>query len=255
MNAIYHIARLTYADAIRNKIFYGVFIFLIVLLATSATLASVTMGRSEIMILDLGFGGISILGNLMAIVITIQCLQQERESRTLYILITRLHGRWQYIMGKYIGLSMVLSLQVILMCLSLALCISIFGDIYWQSFVQTCLVTILEVWIVIAIAMLFAQSSSLFLAILLSLSINVAGRFSSIIYQFGQQSGNDIISFITQIIFYILPNLATVNLRNQAGIIDSYDMAMLIQITSYAFSEIILLLLICSVIFGKKNLS
>jgi len=255
MQAIVEIAKLTFSDAIRNKIFYGVFIFLIILFLTAIALASVTMGRTELMIMDLGLGSISILGNLMAIIITIQSLQQERESRTLYVLVTRLEQRWKYIIGKFSGLAAVLGIQIILMCLLLALCIVIFGDIYWQSYMQACFTTILEIWIVVGIALLFAQSSSLFLAILLTLAVDIAGRFTFTIRQLGEQSDNPALQFLTQTMYYILPNVEAVNLRNQAGYIAQYEWSKLLQICAYSMSEIALLLCICSFIFSRKNLS
>jgi len=255
MQAIIEIAKLTFSDAIRNKIFYGAFLFLILLFLTAAALASVTMGRTELMILDLGLGSISILGNLMAIVITIQSLQQERESRTLYVLVTRLQQRWKYIAGKFIGLAAVMGIQIIIMCIMLALCIAIFGEVYWQSYAQACFVTILEVWLVISIALLFAQSSSLFLAILLTLAVDIAGRFTFTIRQLGEQSDNPVLHIITQGMYYILPNLEAVNLRNQAGYIAQYEWSQLGQILSYSLSEIVLLLCVCSLIFHRKNLS
>lgn len=255
MSPIFEIARMTFADAIRNKIFYGAFTFLIVLFFTAAALASVTMGRTELMISDLGLGAISILGNLMAIILTIQSLQQERESRALYVLITRLEQRWKYLAGKLMGLSAVLGLQIILMCAILALCIAFFGQIYWQSFLQACITTVLEVWIVIAIALLFAQASSLFLAILLTLFVDIAGRFTFTIRQLGEQSDNPALQLITQAMYYILPNLEAVNLRNQAGYIPSYEWSEFTQVLTYSFSEIALIFVLCSIIFSRKNLS
>lgn len=255
MNAIIEIAKLTFSDAIRNKIFHGVFTFLIVMFATSAALASVTMGRSEMMVLDLGLGGISILVNLMAIVITIQTLQQERETRTLYVLLTRLSARWQYIAGKFLGLAVVLALQVLIMTALLGLCIGFFGSIYWVSFLQACFIIILESWLVICIALLFAQSSSLFLAVLFTLAVDIAARFTFVIRQLGEQSDNQLLQYITQAMYYALPNLEAVNLRNQAGSIPSYDFNVIANITLYSLSEIALLLCIASFIFSKRNLS
>jgi len=255
MQAILEIAKLSFADAIRNKVAYGVFTFLLLLLATASALASVTMGRTELMIMDLGLGGISILGNLMAIILTIQSLQQERESRTLYVLMTRLQGRWKYLVGKFLGLATVLSIQIIIMCLVLSACIALFGHIFWLSFAQACFTTLLEVYIVIAIALLFAQSSSLFLAILLTLAVDIAGRFTFVIRQLGEQSDNPMIQGFTQTMYYILPNLEAINLRNQAGYIASIPWQEMIQILAYSLSEFGFILLLAAFIFGRKNLS
>lgn len=255
MSPIFEIAKMTFADAIRNKIFYGAFIFLIILFFISAALASVTMGRTELMISDLGLGGISILGNLMAIIITIQSLQQERESRTLYVLITRLEKRWKYLAGKLIGISAVLGIQIILMCAMLALCIALFGHIYWQSFLQACITTMFEIWIVVAIALLFSQTSTLFLAILLTLAVDIAGRFTFTIRQLGDQSDNSVLQAITQAMYYVLPNLEAVNLRNQAGYIPFYEWDEFAQILGYSCIEIMLIFVLSSIVFNRKSLA
>ncbi|MDQ6969995.1 MAG: hypothetical protein Q9M16_05775 [Mariprofundus sp.] len=255
MYQIFEIAHLTFSDAIRNRISYGVFVFLIIIITTSIALASVTMGRTELMILDLGLGAISILGNLMAIVITIQTLQQEKENRTLYVLITRLDGRWKYLLGKFCGLAAVLGLQIIAMCALLALSILPFGDIYWLSFIQASIATVIEIWLVIAIAMLFAQSSSLFLAILFTVSVDITGRFTSVIQQFGEQASSTALRGLTETMFYILPNLEAVNLRNGAGYIESFPAAQFANVIMYGASEIAFLLFIGMIIFERRNLS
>jgi len=255
MQAILEIAKLSFSEAIRNKVAYGVFTFLLLLLATASALASVTMGRTELMIMDLGLGGISILGNLMAIILTIQSLQQERESRTLYVLMTRLHGRWKYLLGKFLGLAAVLSIQIIIMCLILSGCIAIFGHIFWLSFTQACITTLFEIYIIIAVALLFAQSSSLFLAILFTLAVDIAARFTFVIQQLGEQSDNTVIQVFTQGMYYLLPNLDAINLRNQAGYIASIPWLELIQMLAYSISEVVFILLLSAFIFGRKNLS
>ena len=255
MKQILEIAKLTFADAIRNKIAYGVLAFLVIILATSVALASVTMGRTELMILDLGLGAISILGNLMAIIITIQALQQEKENRTLYVLIPRLDNRWKYLLGKFIGLAAILGLQILIMSILLSICILPFGDIYWISFIQACVLTIVEVWLIIAIAMLFAQSSSLFLAILLSLAVDITGRFTSTIKEFGNQAESELLHWITEGMFYALPNLEAINLKNGAGYINSYSFDTITGMLAYSFCEIGVLLLLCIFVFERKNLT
>jgi ABC-type transport system involved in multi-copper enzyme maturation permease subunit len=255
MRSVINIARLTFSEALRNKIMYAVLAFLILMLLATSALASVTMGRTELMVLDLGMGGISILANLMAIVITIQSLQQEKESRTLYVLLTRLSNRWQYIVGKFLGLAMVLGGLVLLMCALLTALIYLFGSVYPLSLLEACLSMLLETWLVIAVAMLFAQTSSLFLAILLTLCVDISGRFTTVIYQFGQQSDASSLRILTEIMYYTLPNLETVNLRNSAGYISSYGTEMLVHVFTYGFIEISFLLILAAYIFEKRNLS
>lgn len=255
MHSILEIARLTFTEAVQGRIYYGVLIFLVLILATASALASVTMGRTELMVLDIGLAGVSLLGNLMAIVLTIQSMQFEKENRTLYVLLTRLPYRWQYIVGKFVGIAVVLAIQVLGMCALLALFVFMLGPAHVGSFVQACVATLVEVCLVAAIALIFAQASSLFLGILYTLSIDVVGRFTSVIRQFGEQSDSWLVQGLTQIAYYILPNLEAVNLRDQAGYIPAYEAARLTSVLTYGVIEAAVLVCLAALIFHQRDLS
>ncbi|MDQ6998603.1 MAG: ABC transporter permease subunit [Mariprofundus sp.] len=254
LSPIFAIARMTFSEVLRNKVMYSVLLFLMIILLTATSLASVTMGRTEMMVLDIGLGSISMLSSLMAIVLTIQSIQQEKEGRMLYVLLTRISSRWQYILGKFIGLATIIGGLTTLMCLLLMLLVYLVGTPFWPSVIQACIATVLETWLIIAIAMIFAQASSLFLAILLSLSIDVAGRFTFTIQQFGQQSDSPSLHWITEVIYYLLPNLEAVNLRNSAGYIETYNQETMMNVFLYSFGEIGFLLIICMLVFERRDL-
>lgn len=255
MTALLEVARITYIEAIRHKVFYGVLLFLVILLLVSSALAAVTMGRTELMVLDIGLACISLLGNLMAIVLTIQTMQQEKDNRTLYVLLTRLPWRWQYIVGKFCGLVTVLAVQVVTMCALLALFVATLGSVGWVSFAQACVATLLEVGLVAGIALIFAQTSTLFLAVILTISVDVVGRFTSVLSQFGEQSDSTALYLLTQITYYILPNLEAVNLRAQAGYIATYGADRIAAVAAYGVMEMSVLVLLATLIFQRRDLS
>ncbi|MDX8414285.1 MAG: hypothetical protein R8J85_09390, partial [Mariprofundales bacterium] len=164
-------------------------------------------------------------------------------------------SRWHYIGGKYLGLCAVLGLQVIIMCLLLGGLAALFGSFHWISLMQATGATVLEVWLVIAVAMIFAQTSSLFLALLLTLCVDLAGRFTTVIHNLGAQSDNPALHYLTEVMYYLLPNLEKISLRNGAGYIDSFSWIQIAAPTAYAFSEIALLIMIAAWIFQRRNLT
>lgn len=255
MNVVVTIARLTFVEMLRNKVLYGLFAFIVIMLLVTTALASVTMGRTELMIQDLGLGMISIIANLTAILFVIQSLQQDRTNRNLYVLLMRVGHRHQYMLGKFAGIAILLACIVVAMYALLALMIVPYGPIHWVSSFQAMAATVLEILIVIALAMVFAQTSSLFLAMLLTLAVDVAGRFTSVIYDLGVQSENTVLKALITLMYYLLPNLEAVNLRNDAGYIPAYDWGQVLQITAYGVVEAGLLLTIACWIFSRRNLN
>lgn len=249
------IGRMSLLDALRNRLLYGVMVFVVLLLLAALAVASVTMGRTELLLLDLGLGAISIIGNLMAIVIGVQSLQQEHRERTLYVLLTRLPSRGWYMLGKFLGLAAVLGGLVFLMVVILCLMVAFFGQVHWLSVVQALLATLFEIWIVLAFSLLFAHASSLFLAILLSFCMDVAGRFTTTIHDFAAQAGSVALRRAGDTIYYLLPNLEAVNLRNGAGDIASFGAEGVMAVVVYGSVEIALLLAVSGWIFSRRNLS
>lgn len=249
------IARMSFLDALRNRLLYGVLVFVVLLLLSSLAIASVTMGRTELLLLDLGLGAISIIGNLMAIVIAVQSLQQEHAERSLYVLLTRLPSRGWYMLGKFMGLAVVLAGLMVLMLLTLAAMVALFGDIHWLSLAQASLATLFEIWIVLAFSLVFAHASSLFLAIMMSFCMDIAGRFTSTIHQFSEQAEQTALRRAGDAVYYLLPNLEAVNLRNGAGDIVSFGADRVLAVAAYGSVEIALLLAVSSWIFKRRNLS
>ncbi|MDX8396421.1 MAG: hypothetical protein R8K22_08415 [Mariprofundaceae bacterium] len=253
MSSLWGISMLTMLEVVRNKTLSAVVLVMIILMFIASAFASVTMGSTVNIVVDFGLASASILGNLVAIIVTIQLTQQERENRTLYLLLPRLPNRSIYILGKFIGLALVLGALTALMIAITAIFAAAFDWTKWLALGQAGIVTIIEIYIAIALALMFSNASSMFLAILLTIATDIAGRFSFIIKQFGETIGGLIESF-TDMAYYLLPNLQTINLRNQVIDYPAINASELIQLLLYGFTEIGLILAVACLLFMKKDL-
>jgi len=254
MTSIICIAQLTFLELIRNRILYGALGFGGVMLLIATLLASVTMGRTELMIHDIGLALISLIGNLMAMVFVIQGLQQDHENRILYVLLSRTPSRAQYIFGKFAGIGLALSGLVTLMYLMLAALVAIHGPIHWLSSVQACAGTIMETWMVTGIALIFAQTSSLFLAVLLTLAMDAAGRSTDIIHHLSQHAHSEILRFAGKTMYYMIPDLNAVNFRDAAGYVPAVPPDVFVRAVGYGLAETGMLLVVAAWIFDRRNL-
>jgi len=253
MSSLWAITTLTMLEVRRSRAMGAVMVVMLLLLLTASALASVTMGRTVDIVVDFGLAGMSVTANILAIVITVQLTQQERENRTLYLMLPRVAHRSLYIWGKFFGIALVLAALVLFMSLMLGAFAAFFGWGKWQVLMQACLMTIPEVWIAIALALLFANASSMFLAIFLTVAVDIAGRFSFVIKQFGETVGG-MVEWFTDTAYYLLPNLQAIGLRNHVIDFPAVSAIELSQMLAYGITEIALILMAACLLFMDRDL-
>ena len=115
MTKILTIALNTYKEAIRNKVFYIIAIFALVLLSFSLILATLALGEDDRIIKHVGLSAISIFGLLMATFVGVNLVYEELEKRTIYTIIASGVTRYQFLLGKFLGLFMTVVANVLIM--------------------------------------------------------------------------------------------------------------------------------------------
>ena len=123
------IAGNTYRENIRDKILYNLILFALIMILSSLALGRLTLGNEDKVILDLGLSSISIFGMLIAIFIGISLVYKELEKRTVYALLAKPVHRYEWILGKYLGLLFTLLVNLAVMTVGLALAMLYTGGI------------------------------------------------------------------------------------------------------------------------------
>lgn len=253
LHSVWHLALLTLTEIRRRRTLLGLMLAHLVVLAVAWLLASVTMGKTVDIVMDLGLASVSILGGLAALVSAVQMLQQDVDQRTAHVLLPRMGFRSLYLSGRFIGLAMALGGVVVVMLFMLGMVAWILGWQAWDVFAQAGLAIVLEVWISIAAGLLFANASSMFLAQLLTLAVLVAGRFSFIIKAFGETIGG-LARYFTDAAYYLLPNFQAINLRDRVLDGASVPVGEFGLVVLYGLTETALLFTVACLLFLRKDL-
>lgn len=252
-NSAWQLALLTLTEMRRRHTLAGLLLAHAVVLATAWLLASVTMGKTVDIVMDLGLASVSILSGLAALVSSVQMLQQDMDQRTAHVLLPRIGARSAYLAGRFAGMALALGGVAIIMAGLLAAVAWWLGWQAWGVFIQACLAIVLEVWISIATGLVFANASSTFLALLLTLAVLVAGRFSFVIKQFGESIGG-VTRHFTDAAYYLLPNFQVINLRDRVLDGAALPAGAFGQLVLYGLTETALLLALACLMFLRKDL-
>ena len=130
------IGRNTLTEAVRQKVLNVLLIFSLVLIGVSVLVSQlVTPGLDSAglfdaqikFVKDFGCGAIGLFGFFIALLSTAQLIPQELHNRTIYTILAKPVRRSEFLLGKFLGVVLLLALCVALMSLAFA------ATLYWQE--------------------------------------------------------------------------------------------------------------------------
>jgi ABC-type transport system involved in multi-copper enzyme maturation permease subunit len=253
---IWVIARHVFLGIIRDRALYLIALYSLLMLAATVLLprlASVAYGK---IILDLGLTGIHLLSLLVVAFIGTSLVNQEIEKRTVLTMIAKPVSPMEFIVGKHLGLSLLLALLIALMG-------GVYLGVLWLNGIAYSPISLLlamvfmglEMTLLGAIALLFGVITSSLLATLLTFAVYLMGHLSSDILALGQLNDNPGLGWFTQGLYLVLPDLERLNLRNQAvyGLDWLPDPGVLWGHGGYAVIYTLVLLVLTGVIFSRRQ--
>lgn len=112
---IWVIATNTMTEVIRQKVLYVFFLFALILIGASSFFTQFSFNAELKSIQDTSLGAISIFTSLIAIVGTALLLPSEIENRTIYTILTKPVYRIEFLLGKVLGMAVLLLLVTLVM--------------------------------------------------------------------------------------------------------------------------------------------
>jgi len=105
----------TLTELTRQKVFYFLLIFALLLIGSSAFLARFTFQQEFQILKDVSLGAMSIFTSLLAIIATARLIPQDIEDRTVYTILAKPVPRFEYLLGKLTGVLLLLAIGILLM--------------------------------------------------------------------------------------------------------------------------------------------
>ena len=104
----------TLTDLTRQKVFYVLLIFALVLIGSSVFLARFSFQQEFQILKDISLGTMSIFSSLLAIVATASLIPRDIEDRTVYTILAKPVPRFEYLLGKLFGVLVLLAISLAL---------------------------------------------------------------------------------------------------------------------------------------------
>lgn len=178
MRQLWIIAVNTFREAIRNRIFASLLLFAVGLIAVTMAVSAASLHEEVRLMKDVGLFLVSTFSAALCIFIGASLVYQEIERKTVYTILPKPIHRWQFLLGKYLGVLAVMAVQTLVMALALACQFWLLDEPFTGVMVQAIWLVFVEVIVVAAVAVLFSSFSTPFLSGMLTFGVFVIGRFA-----------------------------------------------------------------------------
>jgi ABC-type transport system involved in multi-copper enzyme maturation permease subunit len=257
MSKVWTVATNTFREAVRDRVLYNLVFFALLMMSAAILVGQISIGIQESVIVSLGLTAISVIGIFIAVFIGVGLVSKEMDKRTLYALLAKPVERWQFLLGKFVGLVMTLTVNTAAMTVGLYLVLWTVknpltrGDL---SLVVAVYLILLKLALIVALAMLFSCFTTPFLAILFTLGLYVTGLFAE---DLRTMQTVDLAASTTRMlrgISYLLPNFENFNVMGAVAHGRGVPFTLLVQDTGYALLYGALVLAGAALIFSRRNL-
>jgi ABC-type transport system involved in multi-copper enzyme maturation permease subunit len=255
-NCITHIASNTFREAVRDRVLYNLIAFALLLSGAAILVGQISIEIEKLVVINLGLTAVSLFGVVIAIFIGIGLVSKEIEKRTLYTVLSRPVRRWQFIVGKFLGLAGTLVVNTFFMA------IGVFGALFYVShkfvhadgliFVALYFI-ILEFLIVCSLALLFSSFSSPLLSAVFAFSLFVIGSFAEDLRNFAAMA-HGISRWLATGAAYLVPNFSAFNIITSIAHEQPVAGSLVFQNTIYALFYATMALSGAVLIFERRDL-
>jgi ABC-type transport system involved in multi-copper enzyme maturation permease subunit len=247
------VAENTLREAVRDKLLYNLLLFAALMIASSIVLAKLHIGYDERIYRDVGLGAIALFGALIAVFVGVSLVHREIALATIYSMLAKPVRRHEFLLGKYLGLCVLLAIEVALMSGFFFGVLWIKGSAITAGMLWAIALCFLELSLITAVALFFSSFTTPYLAGMFTVALWIIGHLLADVRAFGQQDGAEAFRTLTEALYWALPNLDRLDLRAEAASGRAIEAARVGFASLYAASYAAALLVAGVLLFRRRD--
>jgi ABC-type transport system involved in multi-copper enzyme maturation permease subunit len=218
-----------FKESVRDRVLYAIGAFALLLVTASVVFSQLTAGQDLKIMKDFGLATIELAGVLMSVFIGVGLVAREIERRSIFSLLAKPLPRWEFVVGKYLGLVLTLTVNVLAMALALYIALAyqhwlapLGVRATWPApamdprLMIAVLMIALELALLTAVALFFSTfSSSTLISVVFTVGIFVAGLLSVDLRGFNDAVDAPILGYLVVAVGWLVPAFSAFDVKNQ----------------------------------------
>ncbi|MBW7954439.1 ABC transporter permease [Candidatus Gracilibacteria bacterium] len=250
---MFNIAINTFKEIVRNKFLYLILVFGFLFIVFSISLGKLTIGEDSKVITDFGIAMIEIFGLIGVLFVGSQLLFKEIEGKTIFLILSKPIKRYEFILGKFLGFSLIILLITLLQSF-LYLGVLFFNGITIEGIIIMSLIFILfKLWILIALVLFLSTFMSNILTIIVSILIYFTSHSFSLLLDLVNQAKILFLEVLVRLLQLLFPPFEALNTKDYIGSFSKFNTSFFIENTLYSILYLVLILFFTILIFNRKK--
>lgn len=269
MKAVLSLAIITFKEGIRNRSLFGIALVALFLFGLNITVAGFFMRDIGKVTVDMNLSALTIAGLLLVFFVGVNLMAKDIDRKTIHLVLSKPLGRAHYIWGKYLGIQFFVTVSLLLLagCSSLTVLLlksmypAYFGGFTWPIFFVAILFVLVKFWVLGAVVIFFSSlTTSSLITLIFSLGAYLAGvTIEEVVFYLKtemaaqEQLISESLKNFIEAITWILPNFAAFDFSLEAAHGLALDSERLFGVFSYGVLYSVILLLLASLIFSRRE--
>jgi Cu-processing system permease protein len=250
----------TFRETVRDRVLYAFVFFALFVTLMGMLLGSLSISQNLRVLEDIGMFTISTIGGIIAIFVGTNLVYKELDKRTIYLIFTKPIRRWQFIVGKFLGLALCLLAVTAMMGATLMLVSWMNGERNVIAMIESLGLLYLELLLINALATFFSTFGTPLMSTIYTLGLWICGHLGPSLTHLADMSPSPAVRAIFNGIYHLLPDLAKLtqirfDILAAAKTAPHFSSETVILILAYVFAYIVILLSLATVVTERREFS
>lgn len=250
---LYGIALNTFREAVRDKVLVTLLVFALLVMGSAKVIQPLAMGEEAKVVKDLGLSAVALFGVLISVLVGGRLVYKEVDKRTIYIVLAKPVRRWEFILGKYLGLMAVLVASMAVMTVGFYVMLLATGVKPSAYLLLAVLMTAVELAVLTGVAIFFSTFVTPIASAVFTFAVYFVGHLTRDLRLLAAMSPSPLVKVVSQVLYYVLPNLANFNIRGEVVHDVLLSPAVLGTSVAYGLVYAAVMLLIAVLVFNRKD--
>jgi Cu-processing system permease protein len=254
MKPIFVIAFNTFREILRDKILYGFLIFAVFFIFISLALGQLSYAEQVRITQSFGTSAMQLSAVFLSILLGCMLLPREIEKKTILTILVRPLTRWQFLLGKTLGLFGMISVVGVGLACIMALVMMLAGAQGLENLIPVVVGVLLESLVMLGATLLLSTFSRPILVSCMSIGIFMIGHWQSTLSQLTQSSDSTPILAVKWLTEFFMPDLEVFNWKGLLIYQDTLNYETIIFAFIYGVGWFMVFMLIAAFGFEREEL-